>query len=659
MHASHEVKKMNTKARTSQQIRKYPLNHQNENKVEMQGIRSPSSGKATINGSPKSREKKLALLQDVDKLKKKLRDEENIHRALQRAFNRPLGALPRLPPYLPPNTQELLAEIAVLEEEVVRLEEQVVTYRHNLYQEAVYICSKRKLENPADYYERILSRCSSKEEQSDSEKSPLSVARTASTSSDIVSGRSSLSLARTTSTSSDIVTDQTVQNTSDVVDGKGSLDEPNSTADSLENCRRKENLTHCNSNQNTNLISHHTRRRSTDLMNGKQGLSVPNFSLESDKEGKGEDDHKTCISFRNIQFSERKLYRVKTPVKKSSFKRQPSQKSVNSPRKQPVNKELGGDSEPNKISEDILKCLCSIFIRMGTTNDKGTPLDTSPYSLSFVSHHKKKNVAVQDPYGTSAEFKERDIGAYKGFCIVDAISLDLKRKRNALFLLHKLKLLLGKLARVSLDGLSHQHKLAFWINTYNACLMNAFLEHGIPGSPEKVVLLMREATLTVGGQRMNAITIEHFILRLPFYLKQGSKKAAKGDDLKTSQMFGLECVEPLVTFALSCGSWSSPAVRVYTASQIESELEVAKREYLQAVVGVSKNDKFIIPKLLDWYQLDFAKDLESLLDWVCLQLPDELRKDSLSCLQKKGKVPLSDLVEVVPYDFNFRYIIHP
>jgi hypothetical protein len=42
-----------------------------------------------------------ALFQ-VDKLKRKLRHEENVHRALERAFTRPLGSLPRLPPYLPP-----------------------------------------------------------------------------------------------------------------------------------------------------------------------------------------------------------------------------------------------------------------------------------------------------------------------------------------------------------------------------------------------------------------------------------------------------------------------------------------------------------------------------------------------------------------------------
>lgn len=38
----------------------------------------------------------------VDKLKKNLRHEQNVHRAFKRAFTRPLGVLPRLPPYLPP-----------------------------------------------------------------------------------------------------------------------------------------------------------------------------------------------------------------------------------------------------------------------------------------------------------------------------------------------------------------------------------------------------------------------------------------------------------------------------------------------------------------------------------------------------------------------------
>lgn len=100
-------------------------------------------------------------------------------------------------------------------------------------------------------------------------------------------------------------------------------------------------------------------------------------------------------------------------------------------------------------------------------------------------------------------------------------------------------------------------------------------------------------------------------------------------------------------------------VRVYTAAGVEEELEAAKRDYLQAAVGISKINKLILPKLLDWYLLDFAKDLESLIDWVCLQLPDQFRTATLKCLERKGREPLSQLVQVMPYDFTFRLLLHP
>jgi len=94
-------------------------------------------------------------------------------------------------------------------------------------------------------------------------------------------------------------------------------------------------------------------------------------------------------------------------------------------------------------------------------------------------------------------------------------------------------------------------------------------------------------------------------------------------------------------------------VRVYTASQVEEELEAAKRDYLQATVGISRTNKLIIPKLLDWYLPDFVKDMKSLLDWVCLQLPNELRNEAVKCLERRGRDPLSQLVQVMPYDFSF------
>lgn len=97
---------------------------------------------------------------------------------------------------------------------------------------------------------------------------------------------------------------------------------------------------------------------------------------------------------------------------------------------------------------------------------------------------------------------------------------------------------------------------------------------------------------------------------------------------------------------------------MYTASQIESELEAAKRAYLQAAVGISVSNQIVVPKLLDWYLLDFAKDMDALLDWICLELPGELRNEAVKCLGKKDKEPLTKLVQVMPYNFSFRYLVY-
>ena len=97
---------------------------------------------------------------------------------------------------------------------------------------------------------------------------------------------------------------------------------------------------------------------------------------------------------------------------------------------------------------------------------------------------------------------------------------------------------------------------------------------------------------------------------------------------------------------------------MYRGSNVEEELELAKREYLEAAIGISKRSKkLMIPKVLDWYLLDFAKDMESLLDWVCLQLPNELRIEAAKCVERKGREAVSQIVQVMPYNFTFRMLL--
>ncbi|XP_015167569.1 uncharacterized protein [Solanum tuberosum] len=570
---------MNARVRTSLQSMKTPS--KNVKKVEMQGNRKMSTEKTPINRRKAIRERKMALLQDVDKLKKKLRHEENVHRALERAFTRPLGALPRLPPYLPPNTLELLAEVAVLEEEVVRLEEKVVHFRQGLYHEAVYISSsKRNMDNVTDTIEQNQVK-SPKQKQT--KLSPQLESNSAS-----FSGRHLPSL-------------------------------------SDDSCLK----------ENHSLSSTKSKHRSVNAKVKTVRTPVKKLPAENRLAEKRVDPQK-------LQLEDQVMYHGS--LEERIFVTQDRKPSP--------------DESPNTISENILKCLSNIFLRMSSRKGR-TTADTLPSLTGYNSCESIEKKEFGDPYGICSKFERRDIGPYKHLYAVEASSVNPNRTTISVFLVRRLKLLLEKLASANLQGLSHQEKLAFWINIYNSCMMNAFLEYGLPENPEMVVALMQKATIKVSGHLLNAITIEHFILRLPYHSKFTFAKGVKNDEMTARSVFGLELSEPLVTFALSCGSFSSPAVRVYTAANIENELQVAKKEYLQASVGVSTSKKLVaIPKLLDWYLLDFAKDLESLLDWICLQLPNEHGKEAINCLERKNNEPLSNVLQIVPYEFSFRYLLH-
>ncbi|KAK8967272.1 hypothetical protein KSP40_PGU008730 [Platanthera guangdongensis] len=139
-----EAEEMNSRMRTGTHAMKAAPKHDKGMGKEKEQKEVEEGSKVKELGNFMSRrERKIALQNDIDKLRKKLNWEENVHKALKRAFTRPLGVLPRLPTYLPSYTLELLAEVAVLEEEVVRLEEQVVNF-----QQAIYICStNRSAEN--------------------------------------------------------------------------------------------------------------------------------------------------------------------------------------------------------------------------------------------------------------------------------------------------------------------------------------------------------------------------------------------------------------------------------------------------------------------------------------------------------------------------------
>ncbi|KAF4373418.1 hypothetical protein G4B88_011687 [Cannabis sativa] len=330
--------------------------------------------------------------------------------------------------------------------------------------------------------------------------------------------------------------------------------------------------------------------------------------------------------------------------------------------------------KPNELSEELLKCLISIFVELNQTsvdregspivpkltlscmNSKGfigkTSFNCKPPAFLF-----NYNSSFSDPYGILPDLDIRDVGPYKNFIQITSSSLDVTRFSECLTGFRKLRVLMHKLCGVDLKFLAYKQKLAFWINVYNACIMHAFLEHGLPTSQEKLLQLMNKATLNVGGIILNALAIEHFILRYPS--KSKHKGPAYEKEVLLRNAYGLGYPEPNVTFALCRGTWSSPAVRVYTPDNIVNEMERAKVEYLEASIGITSRKKIIVPKLLEWYMSDFADDMESLLEWIYSQLPrcGSLKRLMMECLNGETKSPINKMVEVQPYESEFRYML--
>ncbi|CAN0916436.1 hypothetical protein LINGRAHAP2_LOCUS29704 [Linum grandiflorum] len=142
--------------------------------------------------------------------------------------------------------------------------------------------------------------------------------------------------------------------------------------------------------------------------------------------------------------------------------------------------------QPNKLSENIMKCLNFIYIRLLRTSraielERSGPVSRTSLnsSLSFradsgllnaksTSLSLYKESRQRDPYGIFdvEESIPRDIGPYKNLVVFNSSSMDPKyiSSSSSMSLIKKLRVMMNNLQSVELRFLTQQQKLAFWIN---------------------------------------------------------------------------------------------------------------------------------------------------------------------------------------------------
>ncbi|PWZ20692.1 hypothetical protein Zm00014a_012884 [Zea mays] len=298
-------------------------------------------------------------------------------------------------------------------------------------------------------------------------------------------------------------------------------------------------------------------------------------------------------------------------------------------------------SNPNELSEEMVRCMRNIFLRLSESL-KISPKTSSDCSSSSVerlsgstlasfsdssimpsmlrspsvdSNHNDetmKEVRNFDPYKVNGKETRRDIGNYRSAAEVSWMSVGKDQLEYASEALKKFRFLVEQLSKVNPSCMDRDQRLAFWINLYNALIMHSLM-------------------LTLNK----------------FKITEDHKK------------YSIDEFEPLLLFGLSCGMFSSPAVRIFSAANVRQELQESLRDYIQATVGTNGKGKLLIPKLVQSYAKGAVED-SLLADWICHHLaPDQATVIRDSSSQWKQRLLGARSFTVLAFDSKFRYLFLP
>ncbi|KAK4780598.1 hypothetical protein SAY87_016704 [Trapa incisa] len=330
-----------------------------------------------------------------------------------------------------------------------------------------------------------------------------------------------------------------------------------------------------------------------------------------------------------------------------------------------------GPETPNKLSEDMIKCMAAIYCKLSdpplTSNDLSSPTSSSASAFSPREHPdwspNFRNISAFDtkldnPFNVEG-FKEFS-GPYSTMVEVPYIYRDSQKLGDIQHLLQNYRSLICRLEEIDPRKLTHEEKLAFWINIHNALVMHAFLAYGIPQNSVKRIILLLKAAYNVGGHTISADRIQSTILGCRMsrpgqwlrVLFSPKKKFKTGD---RRQEYGIEHPEPLLHFALCLGNHSDPAVRVYTPKRMFQDLETAKDEYIRANFGIRKDKKVSLPKIIETFAKDAGLGPADVVDMIQKSLPSSLGKILKKCRMQMGKSHKN--IAWIPHNFNFRYLI--
>ena len=173
-----------------------------------------------------------------------------------------------------------------------------------------------------------------------------------------------------------------------------------------------------------------------------------------------------------------------------------------------------------------------------------------------------------------------------------------------------------------------EERIAFWINLYNALIMDGVIAKKVTQSVGSnslhLLAFFRQTAYNVGGQRMSTDDIEHGVLR-----GNRGHPMLPGPQFPSSDPRLAWIINPVdvrVHFALNCAGRSCPPIQVYTPENLTHQLDLAARNFVNADVSVDPEKHTVhISAIFNWFKSDFGGH-NGVIDFLIEHLPEDDRK---------------------------------
>lgn len=155
---------------------------------------------------------------------------------------------------------------------------------------------------------------------------------------------------------------------------------------------------------------------------------------------------------------------------------------------------------------------------------------------------------------------------------------------------------------------SREEQVAFWINLYNALIIDAVIAFGLLRAVREDLGFFRRAAYVIGGLRYSADDIEHGILRgnrRHFYPAIIFPQFAPDDP---RFRYAIRPLDPRIHCALVCASRSCPPIAAYDPSKLDTQLDMAARSFVNGggvTAGTGHVEVHLSP-IFGWYRRDFG-----------------------------------------------------